>query len=1530
MPIYEQEIEYLLHQKALREYRESLQVSVDEADRLRSLAVEYPWLSPGVIAALARGGITDPEQVALAELDAKIRDNPQFGRRFNPRRQLKRTIRDLSEIGLKDVAAQLRGVLDTEDPALMIGALAKINWDDIARYRSTREGGGGIPGLGVIGDVAGQVGKQVGNLVGGIPGTSEIGYGLKVGVRTAALGANALYEGGIGAMRAGAPLVRGLLTLEDRDTLLDPGTYTRIPVGAFEQTQAGQAILSLARGEKVDVGSGLLPDLESKTARRAAEEARRWSPYLIGGHAWTPGRALANEVLTPDTWAFNIVSGLADAAVSIGADPTAIALRGIGAAGRAQRLISPNRAIKVIEEGREAARAVEEGEDILRGLRQSDDVLLAIQRGEDPFSDTIRAMRHSEEIAERGEQAFEEVMRRRLPLTARRDAAQVLYSDKGNDLVDWLTKTRSEWKIWTATRGKIPITSPISGNLLEQLAASTDPGEIRRILADELGTTINVFPKHGYKVRPRFFTDMPNRTVDLDDLDGTAANVDNMMALAKVAVQDREKAFNLFVRAHHAGDRYAAVNYTFDALRQTLIASGVPPEDAKEITRFWRTDWDGLSKWGVSQATGENEPLAGIVNGNELIVLEGPRLPVERLRRNVTLPDPREIRRMVADPRWKALIQTPQWHGLVGILDWTTNVWKTTTLLRPALTLRVVGEEFTRLAAVGAVDNPLSYVLLALGNVGEDTGTRWSRIKTRFGQYATDATGQRWDLDSLYPAGLASMTELTGSKKLYLSHFDVIDRSHEQWARAVVEDLARLHNDPVVKRAVTLPESQFLDELWEQPWGVAARKMMAAGRKDDDPWLRILHEREVSDLYGREVLRQLRELTADEPDLIEGLTTGKISSIPLTINREPTKEAIGFVRRLQEEGRGPEYVRVQRFLTKTVTQREEDLSKVRSAVNTLFDVLLTKPSRFFNSSPLLRKKYWDEVEDLIPTMRRSAAQRMIDNLEEAKLPKAQADRLRRRLAAVSAEDGLTLSQVDLILKRRAVLFVRDTLYDLSKRGQGLDALRIVLPFGEVWREVLTTWGRILRDQPQIARRLQQIVQGTEEAEINPFTGLPAGEGEGFFRWDPVTRQKVFTYPASGFISEALFGVPFPMKGPQRGLNMVAQGLPGIGPAISIPASLLIPDRPEWDQVAQILFPYGRPTTPNPLLRTAEQLVPPWMRKLVTAFTDPDWDRMHANTVLDVAAYLHSTGDYRLRGPDAWDEMLRLLNDAKEKSKWLFAFRGFAQAVLPVAPQYDVYVEKHPDEQLILLQKLRDIYREMRDEHGSQEAFRKFISKFGVNNLLATQAKTEPQVVGLDVSDEQRDWARRNRDLTRRFPHVWALLAPTGESYSPQAYAAQINEGQRVPLKVDEMVRRANARLGSAIYEAAKERLGGEPFTDAERDYLRRLRTSLQEQYPGYPGDVTSDIPETIYEIERMIDDPKVRRSQFAKVTRAYLEAREQANEKAQQAGLASFTTARAAAPLRAWLRRYGERLAETYPRFRRAWELVFSREIGEE
>jgi len=1576
---YDDEIEAIrqnsIQNDLTRQYVTQVQgTGANTARNIETLLSDFPWLamSPGITYALGVQGISGEAAngVAQAELQRQVQANPNaYEHKVTSRRKKK----DKGGGLLDFITEPIGDLLTMESPIPGVTPIAR-------GFFTGLQGGQDL------------VGARLRGVASGYAEAPWYTQFLYTNPLTAPLAAD------VGATVKGVSQgVEGKETLGEQVGGAITGAAQTALMPTIEQNTAGQVALALARGQEVDLGSGLFPDPESKIGKAQAEAAREYSPYLIGGHAWTPGRAVAGELFDPNTAPFTIMSGTLDAAVAIAADPAAAAFNKLGQANRARKLIAPTTEIRG---------ATAPGFKWLRP--QSAEELVALREGIRITAEGRRRV-YTQGGTTISQDLFEQmggVVGRR-PLFSPNSAVSWLYGETGEALVQRIASTNnitngSVAQIRWAFNNKIPVT------LAQELAGTTDPSTIRVILARALGTEINKVPvwRNGTQLN-RWLIDNPERIIDADNLDASLRNIEGVLVTAKVGVDDTVDAdgnvvqgirsiLDNYIAADNAGYRYAAVNAVFDTLAAQLRSAGVDTATVKKMTQVIGQRRAEAARYWIDALTGDNVRIPVQV-GNEIIEIDSPLMMMDRLRNNIVLPDARDLRALINSANW---ISTVKGSGLVrtggAIGDFfISGVWKPFVLLRPAWTVRVVGEEMFRIAVGGSggfFRHPISYISAIVGDSevsnytrfvmrltdrnapmrdamldyyrglrnpsAEETTflrflereaetpgiTNWTEWKRRLGAAGDDVLGETFDRDDEEGLGAATNNLFRGlqtetRRPVGSGGYVAIDAANNPEApRALLEEIRRFNADPEVRRALSSTMEEF--RAWGRTAeGLERRRALAAGRRSEDPLSALADDDAVFDSWvERVVYSRLEDFTQGNSEILFAIRNGRRTSDGIRLfdrNGESTRAARNWANDLLQDPNQPTpaFIKAHQSIVKVGDRNQ--MTWLNNAVRTMFDTLGAKPTNFLNRSPEYRIKYWSEIENMAGSLSPQAKTRLLRNLDSGEIGRLMPGQ-RNRLRSVLSGEGqgsLSLADADRLAKQRSLDHVEGLLYTMSKKNQTADAMRLAFPFAEAWKEVITTWGRLISEYPQTLPRFQQVYTGMRESEFDPITGLPVGSGEGFIHFDDRTNQEVFTYPGSALASKFLTGVPMPLTGSVQGLNMIGTGIPALGPAVSLPTSWILPDKPKYDQLRNVLFPYGVPE------KASDFFTPAWARTMLRAVTASTNDRVYMNTIFDVARYLQSTGEYDIQGDNANEEMVRLLDDAKSKGRWLWAIRAMGQSTLPSSPAFDPLV-KDPEGNLVMLQKVIEDYQKIqkrtRKEGGSGgDAFDKFLEKWGVDNLLVTQSKSSREIPGLTSNKEQRDWARANPDLVDRYPRIWALYAPEGSQHDQTAYDAQLEEGLRDPLLGQgglERIRRANDKLATHLYRRAREALLNENMRASERaDRLRQLKVELLRDYPGYSETpFARDNEALIVQLEQSLADPQLMKTQAGRGLAEYFVLRAQAQAGLARAGIAWPPASKAASAVRDALLRAGESLRNKYPAFGRMWDEVLQYEIDVE
>jgi hypothetical protein len=1237
------------------------------------------------------------------------------------------------------------------------------------------------------------------------------------------------------------------------------------------QSDLGIAIPRAIRGEEVDIGSGVLGvDPDSAIARERVRRERERG--LINGHAFTLGRFTADvlpdtPITEPGSDGYNALSGIVDLSYTLAADPANLVLGGLGKVNQARRLFAPDDAV-------EAAGG-------LRGLR-------------------------------------------RVVSSPTRDAW--LNGTEGTRVVEAIASEASPAEIWRATGGRVPMAT------VTKLADASDPEDVRQILKPVLGTnvrrtdevwrspTVLGLPRPSRRTA-RFMATVPGSHIDTYDLNQAMTQVERWGRNAKV--DDGVLTGYLDRLARTGTNRGEILNVVSDVMRETggiLELAGVSnPTTRSQLTRLFRDTHQSARHWFVDEI-GDDVPIwSKVLNDGEMQDTLSPHLVMEMLGRYIPIPSYQEVRRVTSAKPWRLLTtkhtlwdQTQlagELRTVPSMAMWLSEqVWKPLTLLRPAWTVRVIGEEQLRMAAAGYESmfrHPFSYVAWATGRKG---GTDLT------GEALTEAEDFRRAMSRTFRGFFDDAPDRVRTQRwsIYRNTEHELPEFVQGWA----DELALLHTDPIARKVAS---SASLDEVME--W------LNGAGRNFRDELGAIaaeIRDDVTARRYLETVADRIQVKTGGNQDLLDLIKTGSIDGVHM-LQPDGMRLAPGFKKLLETgyldsapqavKGRDVHYVR--ESLSGTVGRN------IQRGLDWSFGVLMGHPTNKLSRSPEFRQAYWDRVRELAPYA--DDADALANAAVAAGFKDNFPERLRRlgQRARTDAEP-LSIDEIDALAKSHALDQVKGLLYDLSERSQFFDAMRLVFPFGEAWKEVFTRWGTIIKERPQVVRRGQQVIQGARD--------------NGFFTENEF-GEEVFVYPGSEFLTSKLLGVPIPMTGRVQGLNMVSNVFPGVGPVVQIPAAWLAQSKPlrdkDWAQwfYKDVIAPYGSPTDEGQELSGVTQVLnfaPPWMRRgiqyLQNGGYDPESDRLWSNTVGNVARYLASTGEYDLSDPAQFQKMME---DAASKARGLYGIRSLTSAFAPSAPSPQFLMET--DNGLVPTAMLVEELYEL-EQDDPDNGLDTFLSRHGDSVVLASVPFSKGLSWGVQPSEEFQTWARKHGDLRKTYPSTYGFFGPQTGSFDYNVYAAQFTSGDREALTNDEWRGLAQHVIAQRIMDKARQQVGPEP-TFEQSTWLADIEAALRREYPGFMN--TPGIPRgvdreaAIVEIEQIVQERSIRRTPLGKAVSSYLEARQQATEAANEAGYRGFTTAEGMRETREWLRSVAGALSRETPGFGRLYRYVFESELSQ-
>lgn len=387
--------------------------------------------------------------------------------------------------------------------------------------------------------------------------------------------------------------------------------------------------------------------------------------------------------------------------------------------------------------------------------------------------------------------------------------------------------------------------------------------------------------------------------------------------------------------------------------------------------------------------------------------------------------------------------------------------------------------------------------------------------------------------------------------------------------------------------------------------------------------------------------------------------------------------------------------------------------------------------------------------------------------------------------------GINRSARDFALKE-----TRRTMYTIERQSNLSTWLRWVSPFFPAFENSLRTWGRIVYENPAVlgvGDKLWNIpnelgwVIDSQTGERKDHSSFLRDENSLIVFPEPVARAFAAT-PFKGLLGGYFLEDGETLVAAQQGFNVVFQGSvfydPSLGPAISMPASAILRNKPEVSEVLRAsigekayrnLVPYSSAggNWYEPLLSTSE-------KRIYNAISGPDGDGAYKATLDALVEDAYITAQLEGRAFTA-DDMTAAERKASEFTKWQIwnAFTAFTPTKFQskYAPQ-------------------RYAWRQLLDDQSLtyEEKTKKFLEKFPVNGdafLAVTRSRTESE---FGLSPNIKTWQKISGQpglvdklyaIDKEAVAMFANMGSYDDPFSPAVYAAykglQIGEGEKAVM-----------------------------------------------------------------------------------------------------------------------------------------------------
>lgn len=1443
----------------------------------------YPWIAPQTAYALAANGNTPGDAVSHTVATGVL--NHHGGGFWSGLGHMVtaplRSAIHLGAAGVSDVqyagkvAARI-GLTAAETPLQVLYGAGR----DVA---SAAGSAGDI----VAGALAGAgTGAATAGIAGGALGSVVPGLGNLVGAVGGVLG-GAVIGGAVGAAGGAMAQSHGV---EIKGGFVNP----------LAQSSGGVAVGQLLSGHGVDLGSGFLPGgtVHEQMVKNAQDAAS------INGHALTPGRMLASAVAAPGSKPYNLLSGITDAIDTWELDPTRYVAKEVEAERAARKLINP----------------------------------AAVQAG--PLAGVMKYT----------------------PLAKRAgllDAAAPAISDVAHDFVtsdpaarnfiDKVAGLTSPSEIRAATNNKLPVV------LAKQLAAVSTPQDVEGVLRNaieegalrerqtlatggRISDTLDTFrqnsrlgqlweTKIGQPIS-RLGDAMPKGSIDLIDadkpgawpkLDKAADQLDAWMKQARLSPEIRKGQLDKFIMADNKAGMKNVLEETVNThLRQRLGELGWDNDTIDKALGSWTDVRDSFVDQ-LHNELGQDRTLFGARIADRTIPMAKANETLEALDNVQHLPDPRTVRQLTTPkdtPVGRSLANiynSDAWKNSTAGMDWFMGkLWKPLNIARPALAARMLTMESVKMAAHG-YESPLTSPLSLIASLVTGKGAGYGE--------ATSATGE---LMSRLEEHAESMSGFTRSHpgNLTTAFQKTLSPADDTYAHAWGSQLIGLNRDPVARSIAANGYQATADAFWDGP--LAAHREKLAGILSND---RLATRAGADDFVHNIVGSHYETLTAGNPTIAKAVATGTLEhadgSTPLA-----TMEGGRFLHPDTERQLGlmgnDTTVTTPAMVKGARAPEEVDADygiKLSKATRWLYGTLITAPMNTLVRSPEFNQAYWKAMAEAVPHLSEDGAAALRASMASstAKITDDTRSLLERNLdrLATSGHGPSDLKDVDLLARAQAVDSVHDMTIDMTHKQGWQDANRLMMPFAKHWQQELGQWARIGTEHPDAFRKAQIAVEGAQ--------------GSGWFHQDDQGAW-VFNYPGSGIISNLVTGTPGGMTAKVSGLAALTGSLlPSFGPVVSIPASKILPNRPEWDEVRNFMFPQGDPTQGG----VANAILPPWAKTVQKALADPSQDRDAGNTTMQVARYLVSTGKFNTNTPEDID---KLLKESGSRAKKLLGLQAIGKFVLPSSPSLEPMAEDKDGRTVVAKILSKDLQQMRKDDF--EHATENFLAKYGDQAMLFLQGTTRAIVPGGATTKEESDFARANPDVVKALPNTYALFAPQGgQTPDYTAIVRQLHTGERQALTPKQQIALANDQVASMQYYTVKDALGPR-VSSATQALLSQYKDLLAQQYPGFntiitglaarPMDKMQNISDVVIpELQKSLSIDKIANSETGQALASYLGLRDVVDSTAQARGMqpGSFASATKAADLRAALRQAATILGQNNPGFSVLFDRVLAREL---
>lgn len=494
----------------------------------------------------------------------------------------------------------------------------------------------------------------------------------------------------------------------------------------------------------------------------------------------------------------------------------------------------------------------------------------------------------------------------------------------------------------------------------------------------------------------------------------------------------------------------------------------------------------------------------------------------------------------------------------------------------------------------------------------------------------------------------------------------------------------------------------------------------------------------------------------------------------------PDNETALMLSATKENGKPLSGAEVQNFLRERFAQQADQLPEINGLLvptskefkdqERLIDTFNRRVFRFLGSMP-------EDIFARHPLTQRVYESRLKINLDQMQVAKG-SDRL-------TAEE---LNRAVRGAREEARREVERTLFTIVRRTRASSSqvVQLMFPFYAAFENTMKRWSGIIAENPTVVtnatRTISQVINGqlVVDQDGNRIDSVDKiGEGnlivqvpQGFINSLPKAWQEI--------ANNSFKTVSIPLKS----LDVVTQGQPGnpgSGPFLTLPAYLIVRNRPELEDAFAEMFPAGQPKD------VLDLFTPAALKRLRTLYTKDELYVRTFNQMLRYETYNFNSGK-RTDAPT--------LQEVTDKTNKFFQLRSLMSITMPfaISPQMDFY---------------QQTYRQFQTQYGPGEAEAKFLEMYPDYFEATVSLSKSPGGLEANVQTVKNlkkfDYLMANAEASDT-PELMGFLANDFDgqyTFSQAAYQWQYREGAypgskntyRQNRNPEEIVREANIRKG---------------------------------------------------------------------------------------------------------------------------------------